>query len=353
MAMLTACCAILLAASASTLTAYAYSTGGVSAGPLHWDPTNPATRAYFIPTVAAGGTFHDYIRVGNPNSGSVDLIISAVDGVTATPSGAVYANRGDAVHRAGRWITPDRTALTVAPGQETQVGFTVQVPPGAVPGDHLGGVAFENAHPVLGTGKISISSVVRTVVGVLVKVPGPAAFNLRVGAASIQPLTAQGLASIVVPLTDTGTLLGKPTLTVSMSGANYQRSITRQLDTILPGDSIRYPFPWPDTLGPGVYRIDVSATGPGMTTPASSTANASLSSGLQGVPSPGATHPAPPAAPVASATPSWLLPVAAGGGALLLLLIGTVGFLIVVVRRQRRPAAAAAAPTATAATHNR
>lgn len=334
--------ACTVAAMASTLavadTAAAYSTGGVTAGPLHWDPSNPATRSYYIPTIQPGGSFHDYIRVGNPNSDVVDLDVSAVDGITATPSGAVYANRSDPVRKAGVWVTPDQSTLTLAAGAQAQVGFTVRVPADAVPGDHLAGVALENAHANAGSGNISISSVVRTVVGVLVEVPGPAVFSLHVGAASIQPLTAEGLASVVVPLTDTGGRLGKPSLTVMLSGPNgYRRSITRHLDTLLPGDTIDYPFPWPDTLGPGIYTIAVSAIGPGMSAPATSTASAPLRSGLQGVPTPGpvATR---PTAPV-DAAPSWLVPVAAGGGALVILLLGAVAYLTAVLRRQRRPAA--------------
>ena len=339
----------LLAVPASGLVVSAYSTGGVTAGPLHWDPSNPATRAYFIPTIIPGGTFHDYIRVGNPNSDSVDLVISAVDGVTATTSGAVYANRTDPVRKAGMWITPDQSTLTLAAGQSTQVGFTVRVPSDAVPGDHLGGVAFENAHPTPGTGTISISSVVRTVVGVLIEVPGPAAFTVRVGPPTIQPLTAEGLASIVVPITDTGLRLGKPTLTVTVSGPNgYHRSVTRHLDTILPGDTIQYPFPWPDTLGPGVYTVVASAIGPGMSAPATSRASAPLRSGLQGVRS--SDGPVPATALTPAATPGWLVPVVVGGGVLLVLLLGAVGFLIAVLRRQRRPEPATAAQPRRAAT---
>jgi hypothetical protein len=350
---LLACTAITLLAAPLALTASAFSTGGISAGPLHWDPANPATRTYYIPTIAPGGTFHDYVRLGNPNTDSVDLIVSGVDGVTATPSGAVYANRTDPVHKAGAWVTPDQTQLTLAAGQEAQVGFTVRVPSNATPGDHLAGVAVENAHPTPGSGQISITSVVRTVVGVLVKVPGQAAFDLEVGAASILPLTAQGLASIVVQLTDSGRLLGHPSLTVTLSGPNgYHRTITRRLDTLLPGDTIGYPFPWPDTLGPGSYTIDVSGTGEGMAAPAHSSTNATLKSGLQGVPSPGAAAAPVQPAPAAATTPAWLLPVAAGGGGLLVALLGAVSFLAVGLRRQRQkevvPAASSTASSASA-----
>jgi hypothetical protein len=332
-----ACAALVLVAHPPVLRALAFSTGGVSAGPLHWDPGNPATRNYFIPTIAPGGTYRDDVRVGNPNADAVDLVISAVDGVTAAPSGAVYANRADPVHGAGGWVSTDLTELTLGAGQSSLVGFTVTVPVGAVPGDHLAGIAFENAHTVAGNGAISITSVVRTVVGVLVKVPGPASFDMAVGAATIQPLTAQGLASVVVSLTDTGRLLGRPTLRITLSGpGGYRRAVTRNLDTILPGDTIAFPFPWPDALSPGMYTIDASATGAGLAAPVTSTSRARLSISLKGVPGSAAPSPATTPLPATSGTPAWLPAVMIAGGALLAVLVVTVFLLVALLRRQRR-----------------
>jgi hypothetical protein len=332
-----ACAALGLAAHPPVLRALAFSTGGVSAGPLHWDPGNPATRNYFIPTIAPGGTYRDDVRVGNPNAGSVDLVIGAVDGVTAAPSGAVYANRTDPVHRAGAWLSTDLTELTLGAGKSSLVGFTVRVPAGAVPGDHLAGLAFENAHAGAGNGEISITSVVRTVVGVLVKVPGPASFDLAVGAATIQPLTAQGLASVVVSLTDTGRLLGRPTLTITLSGpGGYHRAVTRNLDTILPGDTIAFPFPWPDTLSPGMYTIDASATGAGLAAPVTSTSRARLGISLKGVPGSAVPAAATTSAAAPSGPPAWLAAVMIAGAVLLAVLLVTVVLLVAVLRRQRR-----------------
>jgi hypothetical protein len=177
-ALTTALLAAAVGLASAPATAFAASSGGISAGPLHWDPSNPATRTYYIPTVQPGGTFRDQMRVLNPNADAVDLYVDAVDGVTATPSGAVYANRTDPVAKWGAWVTTDVSTLTLAAGQAALVGFTVRVPADATPGDHLAGVAFENSHPTAGSGPININSINRTVVGILIEVPGQESFNL-------------------------------------------------------------------------------------------------------------------------------------------------------------------------------
>ena len=72
-----------------------------------------------------------------------------------------------------------------------------------------------------------------------------------------------GAASVRVTLGNDGTRLGKPGLTVAVSGPNgYQRTVVRALDTILPGDTIAYPLAWPDVLQPGDYSIVATATAP-------------------------------------------------------------------------------------------
>jgi hypothetical protein len=342
-ALTTALLAAALGLASTPAIAFAASSGGISAGPLHWDPSNPATRTYYIPTVQPGGIFRDQMRVQNPNADSVDLYVDAVDGITATPSGAVYANRTDPVVKWGAWVTTDVPTLTLAAGQSALVGFTVRVPADATPGDHLAGVAFENSHPITGSGAISITSINRTVVGILVEVPGPASFQLAVGTPTFHPLSTKGYASLIVPLEDTGRRLGKPRVTVRLNGPNgYHRSITLQLDTLLPGDLIQYPFPWPDTLPAGTYAVTVTGTLPPMN-PVSITASIVLGATLPGVPVPAtAAQPAP--ASVRAVLPSWAVPVLVVGSLLLLLaLIAAVVFLVMVLRQRRRADAAALA----------
>jgi hypothetical protein len=232
--------------------------------PGHYDPADPATRAYFKPVIAPGATFSDEVVVTNTGDEPLTFFVSGVDGLTAQTTGAVYANRQDKPTETGTWIETSASELTVAPRSEAALPFTVRVPADAAPGDHLGGVAFENAAPQSSGSNIRITQVVRAVVGVSVRVPGPAEMVLRVGDLRLRRQDGTGTVAAFLRLANDGRALGKPDLSVTLSGPDgYRRTVERRLDTVLPGDEVDYPLAWPDDLAPGRYRITAVATGPG------------------------------------------------------------------------------------------
>jgi hypothetical protein len=235
--------------------------GGFTIRPAHFDAADPATRAYFKPVVAAGGAFSDQVIVGNTGDAPIDLLVYPVDGLTAVTSGAVYANRERPAVKAARWVRVAVATLSVAPHTETAVGFTVQVPPGAAAGDHLAGIAFEDAHPQESGSRFSVTEVIRGVMGVQVQVPGPGKFHVHVDGVDLTPRAGVGTGAAVVRVGNDGSRLGKPQLCVSLSGPHgYRRAVRAQLDTILPGDTIPFPLSWPDTLERGDYGVSVAAT---------------------------------------------------------------------------------------------
>ncbi|HWW54586.1 MAG TPA: DUF916 domain-containing protein [Acidimicrobiales bacterium] len=309
--------AVLAAASGAfgATGAAAASAGGISLRPGHVDPNDPATRAYFKPTVAPGGTYSDFVAVTNTSDSPLDLIASAVDGLTGVTSGAVYANRQDPVRKAGEWVQMATPEFTLAPHAERDIAFTVRVPSDAPPGDHLAGLAFENAHPQTSSGNFAVTEVIRSVMGVQVLVPGPAVFHVHVDGLQIQPAPGLGTASVIVTLGNDGLRLGKPVLTVTLDGPRaYHRSVSRPLDTILPGDTIAFPLAWPDTLPSGDYAVTAELIGAGQS--ASTKATIHLGASVQGA----VPASAPPAAPTHKTSHSftWLLllliPLAIGAG---------------------------------------
>ncbi len=295
----------VLAAGLFWLPAAPASAGfGIALRPAHADPNDPSTRAYFKPTVAPGETFTDQVIVTNTGDSPVELAVSGVDGLTAATSGAVYGNRQDPVKKAGAWLNAPPGTVTVAPHSEQPVTFTVKVPKDAGGGDHLAGIAFEDVHPTSAGSNFAVTQVVRAVMGVEVMVPGPGAFSVHVDNAALQSLPGVSAASVLVTLGNNGARLGKPGLSVALTGPNgYKRTVSRTLDTILPGDTIAYPLAWPDVLQSGDYSITASATpgaapataGPDAagTAPAVHTVSAHLGTALAGVPSPGVLTPAP------------------------------------------------------------
>ena len=275
----------------SALPASAAGIGGLSVRPATFDPNDPATRAYFKPVVSPGQTYSGAVVVSNTSDSPLTAYAYPVDGLTAQTSGAVYGNRGQALAKAGTWVTLATSTITVAPHSQTNLDFTVKVPADAQPGNDLAGVAVEDETPQSATAagsNFTVHEVFRAVVGVDVTVPGPARFGVQLGSPGIQVLAGTTDAMVKIPITDIGTALGKPALTVTVSGpAGYHRSVVRSLDTLLPGDPIDYPFIWPDDLSKGRYTATVSASAPGMST-VYSAGTSTLGTVLQGAAAPGA-----------------------------------------------------------------
>ena len=267
-------------------TAHAASVGGLGVRPTHFDPTDPETRAFFKHTVSPGQSFSDSVTVTNASNEPLTVVVSSVDGLTSQTSGAVYANRTDPVTKSGSWMHAAMSTLTVAPHSDTEVPFTVDVPADAANGDHLAGLAFEDATPSTSGGTFAITQIVRAVVGVEVHVGGAGSFNAVAGTPRLVEMPGTKTASVVVPLKDTGELLGKPEVAVTLTRPGYNRRVTRSLDTILPGDNIDYPIVWPDDLVAGDYTIKVEVTGGGSSS--TSTGHSTLGSTLAGAANNGA-----------------------------------------------------------------
>lgn len=268
-------------------TAHAASVAGLGVRPTHFDPNDPETRAFFKRQVSPGESFTDSVTVTNSSDVPLSVLVSSVDGLTSPTSGAVYANRTDAVGETGRWMRASTSTLTVAPHSETEVPFTVDVPADAVAGDHLAGLAFEDATPSSSGGTFSVTQVVRAVVGVEVRVAGGGSvFNVTPGTPRLGEMPGTKNAAIIVPLSNTGDLLGKPSIDMTLKGNGYTRRVSRALDTILPDDTIDYPFVWPDDLAAGEYTIKVDVTSG--TTVSSSSGRSTIGATLAGAANGGA-----------------------------------------------------------------
>jgi hypothetical protein len=250
-------CGIVALIVAVSAPAAAQAAGALtfSVRPGHYDPADPATRAYFKRQVAPGQSFADDVVVTNGGSAPLDLLVYPVDGLTGQTSGAVYANRGRRRRKAGAWIRTGVSRIVVPAHTAATVHFVGVVPAGATPGDHLAGIAFQNAHVVTSAGSFRVREILREVVGVLIRVPGPARARLRLGPMSLRTLPGTHLGSVVVGIVDAGRLLCKPNLSVTLASSGRHLRFRRRLDTILPGDRIAYPIILRHALKPSTYLI--------------------------------------------------------------------------------------------------
>ncbi len=238
----------------------------LSVAPAYPDVSVPTGASYFVHSVVPGRTWASEVAVVNTTGAPITAWVNSVDGVTSIRTGAVYASRTITPAGAALWITPSVSTVRVGPLSRARVGFIVRVPADASPGDHVGGIAFEtqssgsvSAQPSGGT---VVTTVLRAVVAVQVVVPGPASFQLHLYGASVRAVASTGTSGLDVDMADVGGLLGRPHLSITLSGpSGYERSLAIQLDTMLPGDRITDEFLWPDALSTGDYRVSITEDG--------------------------------------------------------------------------------------------
>lgn len=104
------------------------------------DGVHGADRANFSYVADPGASYTDVMRVTNTGTTLLDLEVYAADAFT-TPTGNIDLNTSESPSvDAGTWVEVDTPQLSLGPGAQADVGFTVTVPADATPGDHSAGL---------------------------------------------------------------------------------------------------------------------------------------------------------------------------------------------------------------------
>lgn len=231
--------------------------------PAAYDPALPLTRSYFVVAASPGSVTRHRVQIVNTGMASGSAYVYAVDGTTGQTSGAVYLDRRRPRKDVAQWVNLPPRRVTLAPGDSAFIPFTLRVPEGARPGDHLGGIVAENAHVRKASGGHALRINIRhlTVVAVAVQVPGVA--GARLDLSGVSPAGEHGYQYVRLMLRNTGEKTTKPagTLTLRDARGTVVASRAFQLDTFLPRTAIRYPVLLPgQVLAPGPYTATVRLT---------------------------------------------------------------------------------------------
>lgn len=235
--------------------------------PARYDPERPETRSYFVYEVEAGRRFGDEVRVINTGSQPGVVRLYTVDATTGVNSGPVYLQADAPREEVGTWVNLEAQELTLAPGEERLVAFTVAVPPDGAAGAHLGGIVAEGStvtsHPE--DSNFAVNLQVRSVVAVQVNLPGPRVDRLL--ATGLTMDVENGLQVVTVGLRNEGNRLtsGMGAVTIFDQGGTQLTVIPVRFDSILPGDTVDLRLPVQgQALAAGQYRAELSVvTGEG------------------------------------------------------------------------------------------
>lgn len=309
--------------------------------PVHFDTAMPATRSYFVLRARPGQTIASEVRVTNVGAAAGTALLYPVDATTGQTSGAVYESRGAARRDVGAWLRVAATSVALRPGESRIVAFELRVPAHVRPGDHLGGIVAENtdvrgatagarAGGRVGGFRIRIRQL--TIVAVQVELPGARIAELQLG--SVGAGGSHGYQQLLLALRNTGTVMLKPTGTLTVTDDRRRRvaHARLRLDTFLPRTAIDYPVLVRGRVLPaGSYRAHVVLRYDGHSIGAERPFTIGRAQVTQVYSAPPAA--APPAARAASTLRAALPWALAGLG----LAVGAAA-LVVATRRGRRPA---------------
>jgi WxL Interacting Protein, host binding domain/WxL Interacting Protein, peptidoglycan binding domain len=310
--------------------------------PVLYDPSNPLTESYFIFDSKPGIVIKSSVRVTNTGTARGSASLYPVDATTGQTSGAVYLNQNDPRKDVGAWMTIGALQVTLNPGQSQVVSFQVTVPTTVRPGQHLGGIVAENLTQSSSSQKNSAIQIkVRnlTIIAVQVNLPGTAVEQMA--GTGVQAGGQNGYQQLLLGLSNTGTVMLKPSGTLQVANAQGQvvKNISLKLDTFLPQTAINYPVAITgQALGSGDYQATLTLTyGHGQTLHYTTKFTITQQQITQTFGTNNGKTQAPPGFG-GNGLPLWQILLIAGGGLSLLWGVGNMVFRRLVVSRAK-PAA--------------
>ncbi|SNT12221.1 protein of unknown function [Asanoa hainanensis] len=103
-------------------------------------PTGPKGRKQFDYELNAKEAITDWISVSNLGTKPLTVDLYATDAFTAADGGFALLPRDRKPDGVGTWIKLSKASTTLPVGKRSDMPFTLSVPAGATPGDHIGGI---------------------------------------------------------------------------------------------------------------------------------------------------------------------------------------------------------------------
>ena len=208
-------------------------------------PGGDGQRAFFSYDSDGGVTISDSVSVQNYGNVSLNLRVYATDGIN-NPDGSFALLSGDTKPTdVGSWIALAQENVTIPAGKQLLIPYTITIPAGADPGDHVGGIVASNELPTK-PGKVNTLLVFRrTGVRLYLRVRGQLRSNLSTEAFRVSYdgglNTANGKVRVRFRIVNLGNVRQAGTYRLTVKGAfgtGKHDLGERAFPELLPGQSI-------------------------------------------------------------------------------------------------------------------
>lgn len=229
-------------------------------------------RPFFILDLTAGTTVTDSVTVVNKTPGPLTFDLYTADAFNDEQGGFVLRRSEDPKTDIGGWVRLPVDTVTVPPEAAVDIPFAIDVPGNAIPGDHAGGIVAlaRNAEPI-SSDDGSVQLQVRNGVGARIygRVAGPTHTGLDVTRVSVltqstwkSRLGLPAPDTVVYEVENTGNVRLVPSVELDVDGpfGLTDRTLTWQLNELLPGQSVTIHHDLDDPRPPGRSTVRVTAT---------------------------------------------------------------------------------------------
>ncbi len=122
---------------------YAIEYGGLGGRPAFPQEDNPRTDSIFVHTAEPGTVIEEGVRVVNNKQETKTALVYATDSTPSTGGAFACEQMSDTKDTVGAWIQLEKSEVTLEPGTNELVPFTITIPAHASVGEHNGCIVIQ------------------------------------------------------------------------------------------------------------------------------------------------------------------------------------------------------------------
>lgn len=239
--------------------------GGMGISPSGNSPDGEA-RSIFTYYLDPGEHINDEIAVANYADVSQSVILSAVDATMTDTGGFALKSLDDPQTNVGTWIKLEKNKVTVKPGKEEKIKFTIDIPENLAPGDYSGGFLLSNdfdsyeQEQAAATGGAGVVSLIQMGIRIYISVSGERIFKFTSGAdgneAFTRTIDANGSNIFAYSYKNDGNINMDVSSNIELKNVFLKLdTIQTNLGTLLPGTAAAPKIQWADMPKIGFIRV--------------------------------------------------------------------------------------------------
>ncbi len=152
--------------------AYATESSGVGAKPANPRDDNPRTQSIFVHEISPGKSVEDAIIVSNSSDSARNILLYPTDAQISSGGAFACEQKADNLDNEGSWIKLKKEKLELSSNQSETIGFKIEVPNDASPGEHNACIAIQAVEPPQQSQVSGVTLSFRSAIRVAITVPG-------------------------------------------------------------------------------------------------------------------------------------------------------------------------------------